>query len=73
MPRLTERLAKQVIESFKAELADDTQAQIGAAQFERLELLVEDAVSAAVHDAAERVKALVRELRSSTSSPQLEL
>ena len=73
MSTLTERLAKQVIASFKAELAEDTQTQIGAAQFERLELLVEDAVSAAVHDAAERVETLVRELRSGTRSPQLEL
>jgi hypothetical protein len=73
MPTLTERLAGQVIASFRAELAEETQTQIGTAQFERLELLVEDALSTAIHDAAERVEAVVRELRSDTSSPQLDL
>ncbi|MEA3277327.1 MAG: hypothetical protein U9Q81_19010 [Pseudomonadota bacterium] len=73
MPSLTEELAKEVIAAFRAELDEGVRAQISERQFEFLELLVKDAVAGGIHDAAERVEKLGRELRSEAGTPEIEL
>ena len=73
MSSLTEELAKEVIAAFKAELDEAARARISEHQFEFLELLVKDAVAGGIHDAAERVERLGRELRRESGTPEIEL
>lgn len=63
MSKLTENLARETVTAFRDELPAEMITQIGPAQFERLELLVAEAVAAALHHAAERVDGLARSLR----------
>jgi hypothetical protein len=73
MSTLIQELAKEVVEAFLAELDQTARAALSGAQLERLELLVREAVSAGIHDAAERVENLARELRREAGSPEIEL
>jgi hypothetical protein len=73
MSTLTRDLAKEVVAAFLAELDPAAKDQLSDAQLERLELLVQEAVSAGIHDAAERAENLARELRSEAGSPEIEL
>jgi hypothetical protein len=73
MSSLTQELASEVVAAFLAELDPAAKGRLGEAQLERLELLVQEAVSAGIHDAAERMESLVRELRSEAGTPEIEL
>jgi len=73
MSTLTQELGKEVVAAFLAELELPAKHQLSEAQLERLELLVQEAISAGIHDAAERVETLARELRSEAGSPEIEL
>jgi hypothetical protein len=73
MSTLIRELAEEVVAAFLAELDPAAKESLGEAQLERLELLVREAVSAGVHDAAERIEALVRDIRSEAGSPEIEL
>jgi len=73
MSTLTQELANEVVAAFLAELEPAAKHQLSEAQLERLELLVQEAISAGIHNAAERVETLARELRSEAGSPEIEL
>jgi hypothetical protein len=73
MTTLTDRLAKEAVTAFLQELDETTRACLSDAQVERLELLIREAVSAGIHNAAERTENLIRELRKETESPEIEL
>jgi len=73
MSNLIQELAQEVVAAFLAELDAAAKDRLADAQLERLELLVKEAVSAGIHQAAERVEKLARELRSEAGSPEIEL
>jgi hypothetical protein len=73
MSTLVQELAKEVVAAFLAELDATARGGLSRAQLERLELLVREAVSAGIHDAAERAENLARELRREAGSPEIEL
>jgi hypothetical protein len=73
MSTLVQELAKEVVAAFLAELDATARGALSGAQLERLELLVREAVSAGIHDAAERAENLARELRREAGSPEIEL
>ncbi len=64
MSKITEHLAQQTVAAFRAELSEAQSRDIGESQFERLELLVAEAVAAALNHAAQQVAALGRSLRT---------
>jgi len=68
-----EVLAQEVVTAFMETLDPKARDLISKAQREELELLVREAVAEAVSDTLERVEDLVKQLRSETSRPQLEL
>lgn len=67
MSNFTEDLARETVAAFCAELSDASRRNIGEAQLERLELLVAEAIAAALHHAAEQVAALGRSLRTESA------
>jgi hypothetical protein len=64
MSKITDTLSKETVAAFRAELSESLIDEIGEHQFERLELLVAEAVAAALDHAAERVASLSRSLRT---------
>lgn len=73
MSNLTQELAKEVVAAFVAEVDPATERRLKEPEIELLEVLVREALSAAIHEAAERVETLARELRSESGSPEIEL
>lgn len=73
MSTLIHELANEVVAAFLAELDASARSALSSAQLERLELLVREAISAGIHDAAERAENLARELRREAGSPEIEL
>jgi hypothetical protein len=73
MSTLTQTLANEAVEAFLAELDPDLRERLGEPQTERLELLIQQAVSAGIHHAAEQAENLARGLRSEAGSTPLEL
>jgi len=73
MSTLTQTLAQEAVAAFLAELDPDLRERLGEAQTERLDLLIQQAVSAGVHHAAEQAENLARELRGEAGSAPLEL
>ena len=73
MSNLSEILANEAVAAFRAELGGALIEQIGEPQFERLQLLVAEAVTAALHHAAERVDELARALRSEGEAGALDI
>lgn len=64
MSQITDTLSKETVAAFRAELSDALIREIGEHRFQRLELLVAEAVAAALHHAAEQVEGLSRSLRT---------
>jgi hypothetical protein len=73
MSTLTHTLAKEAVAAFLAELDAPARGVLRAAQLERLELLIREAVSAGIHNAAERAENLARELRRDAEPAEIEL
>ena len=73
MSNITESLAKQTVDAFRAELDEQQIEQLGHAQLDRLELLIGEAVAAALHHAAEQVDNLADSLRAEGEAGALEL
>lgn len=59
--------ARKVVDSFKALLDEKALEAIPASEFEQLSLIVQQALSEELHDAAEEVEALAHKLRAGTS------
>lgn len=59
--------AQKVVDSFKALLDPGALDAIAPSEFEQLSLIVQQALSEELHDAAEQVEALAHKLRSGTS------
>lgn len=66
-------LAQQVVKAFTDNLDPPLREQITKAEREDLELLVREALAEAVNDAVERMEEVVRQLRSETAKPEIEL
>jgi hypothetical protein len=73
MSNLSESLAEETVTAFRAELDDAVIGQIGAPQFERLRLLVAEAVASALGHAAEQLDDLARTLRTQGESGTLDI
>ena len=73
MSTLNQTLAKEAVEAFLAELEPSLGDGLGEAQTARLELLIQQAVAAGIHHAAEQAENLARQLRSEAGSAPLEL
>jgi hypothetical protein len=73
MSTLTRRLAKETVEAFVAELDVPARDTLSDVQLQRLGLLVREAVSAGIRDAAKRAENLARELRRDAEPPEIEL
>lgn len=73
MSNLSESLAEETVTAFRAELGEALIGQIGEPQFERLRLLVAEAVAAALHHAAERAEELARTLRCEGEAGTLDI
>lgn len=68
MSALIDTLAREAVAAFRAELGETAERAIGEAQFERLDLLVAEAVGAALRHAAQQVDGLAQTLRSEGES-----
>lgn len=66
-------LAREVVDGFLELLPTEVADHIDKAHREDLELLVKDAVREAVNLSLERLEEVMRELRTETGRPQLEL
>lgn len=73
MSNLSESLAQEAVAAFQAELGQALIEQIGEPQFERLRLLVAEAVGTGLHHAAEQLDDLARTLRSQGESGALDI
>lgn len=68
MSDLIDTLAAEAVAAFRAELAATADQSIGEAQFDRLRLLVAEAVGVALRHAAEQVDGLAQALRREAES-----
>jgi len=68
-----QELAREVVDGFLELLPAEVADHIDKAHREDLELLVKDAVREAVNLSLERLEEVMRELRTETGRPQLEL
>ena len=73
MSNLSESLAQEAVAAFQSELGQALIAQIGEPQFERLRLLVSEAVASALGHAAEQLNDLARTLRSQGGAGTLDI
>ena len=64
MSKTTDTLSRETVAAFRAELTEAQVVTIGESQFQRLELLVAEAATAALAHAAEQVAALGRSLKA---------
>lgn len=67
MTKLHQERAHRVVESFRALLDKTALEAIPESDFEQLSLIVQQALSEELHDAAEQVEALAHKMRSGTS------
>ncbi len=68
-----EKVAAKVVDAFKAGLSDAARAQIPDSQFDKLALMIEEAVAAEMAEAAMLVEEAARKLRAGAAKPELGL
>lgn len=67
MTRLHQERAHRVVESFRALLDQKVLDAIPDSDFEQLSLIVQQALTEELHDAAEQLEALAHKMRSDTN------
>ena len=73
MSELRTELSKKVVKGFRDIISEDARERISDAQFEDLSLMVQDAITEALSDAAERVAEVAETLRSEAGRRELGL
>jgi hypothetical protein len=68
-----QELAQKVVNTFKQSLSDQARDQITDAQFNELVLMIREAISEELKDAAELIDGIAKRLRSQTDDQELGL
>ena len=68
-----QELAQKVVNTFKQSLSDQVREQITDAQFNELALMIREAISEELKEAAELMDAIAKKLRSQTDDQELGL
>ena len=68
-----QELAQKVVNTFKQSLSDQVREQITDAQFNELALMIREAISEELKEAAELIDAIAKKLRSQTDDQELGL
>ncbi|HKJ21796.1 MAG TPA: hypothetical protein VKA13_01790 [Gammaproteobacteria bacterium] len=73
MSNHNEQLAQKVVEVFKENISQEAREHISEAEFHKLSLMVQEALSLEMADAVQMVDELEKRLKDMVGRPQLEL